>query len=67
MGKNRMEIKALEIIRDNKYITKAELAEELEIAFEDVKTMVLSLESQVLISETMEGLEITDKGLRKLS
>lgn len=62
-----MEIKALEIIRDNKYISKAELAEELRISFEDVKTMVLRLKSQVLISETMEGLEITDKGLRKLN
>lgn len=62
-----MEIKALEIIRDNKYISKAELAEELGISFEDVKTMVLRLKSQVLISETMEGLEITDKGLRKLN
>lgn len=62
-----MEIKALEIIRDNKYISKAELAEELEISFEDVKTMVLRLKSEVLISETMEGLEITDKGLRKLN
>ena len=62
-----MEIKALEIIRDNKYISKAELAEELGISFEDVKIMVLRLKSQVLISETMEGLEITDKGLRKLN
>lgn len=62
-----MEIKALEIIRDNKYISKAELAEELGISFEDVKTMVLRLKSEVLISETMEGLEITDKGLRKLN
>lgn len=62
-----MEIKALEIIRDNKYISNAELAEELGISFEDVKTMVLRLKSQVLISETMEGLEITDKGLRKLN
>lgn len=62
-----MEIKALEIIKDNKYISKAELAEELGISFEDVKTMVLRLKSQVLISETMEGLEITDKGLRKLN
>lgn len=62
-----MEIKALEIIRDNKYISKAELAEELGSSFEDVKTMVLRLKSQVLISETMEGLEITDKGLRKLN
>jgi len=62
-----MEIKALEIIRDNKYISKAELVEELGISFEDVKTMVLRLKSQVLISETMEGLEITDKGLRKLN
>lgn len=62
-----MEIKALEIIRGNKYISKAELAEELEISFEDVKTMVLRLKSEVLISETMEGLEITDKGLRKLN
>lgn len=62
-----MEIKALEIIRDNKYISKSELAEELGISFEDVKTMVLRLKSQVLISETMEGLEITDKGLRKLN
>lgn len=62
-----MEIKALEIIRDNKYISKAELAEELGISFEDAKTMVLRLKSQVLISETMEGLEITDKGLRKLN
>lgn len=67
MGKNRMEIKALEIIRDNKYISNAELAEELGISFEDVKIMVLRLKSQVLISETMEGLEITDKGLRKLN
>ena len=62
-----MEIKALEIIRDNKYISNAELAEELGISFEDVKIMVLRLKSQVLISETMEGLEITDKGLRKLN
>lgn len=62
-----MEIKALEIIRDNKYISKSELAEELGISFEDVKTMVLRLKSEVLISETMEGLEITDKGLRKLN
>ena len=62
-----MEIKALEIIRDNKYISKAELVEELGISFEDVKTMVLRLKSEVLISETMEGLEITDKGLRKLN
>lgn len=62
-----MEIKALEIIRDNKYISKSELAEELGISFEDVKTMILRLKSEVLISETMEGLEITDKGLRKLN
>lgn len=62
-----MEIKALEIIRDNKYISKAKLAEELGISFEDVKTMVLRLKSEVLISETMEGLEITYKGLRKLN
>ena len=67
MWNNRMEIKALEIIRDNKYISNAELAEELGISFEDVKIMVLRLKSQVLISETMEGLEITDKGLRKLN
>lgn len=62
-----MEIKALEIIRDNKYISKGELAEELGISSEDVKTIVSILQAQVLISETMEGLEITDKGIRKLS
>ena len=62
-----MEIKALEIIRDNKYISKGELAEELGISSEDAKTIVSILQAQVLISETMEGLEITDKGIRKLS